>query len=280
MREGAFLFGEMKSLVGIVTDPHPVAHVHNFPAIILLNAGLVHRVGPNRLSVNIARRLASAGCVVLRFDLSGIGDSLVRSDSLPFEKSVVRETQEAMDFLTTARGVQRFILMGICSGANTALQVTCSDARVVGAVLMDSYAFPSIGYFLRSGSRRLLNYRTWWDVITRKSDVWGILQNSLVSQATKSTSQLHQDWEMPSKEKFSTDLHALVKRGVYLYFIYSSGSSSYYNYCVHFKDVLHSWHSYEKLYVEFFIQSDHTYTLLANQELLINRINDWIRIIV
>ena len=55
---------------------------------------------------------------MLRFDLSGIGDCEIRSDNVPFEKSSKSESQQAMDFLTSARGVQEFILMGICSRAD------------------------------------------------------------------------------------------------------------------------------------------------------------------
>jgi len=89
MREEAVLFGKTRSLVGIITDPHTVVNAHNHPAIVLLNAGVLHRVGPNRLYVKIARKLASAGFVVLRFDLSGIGDSKARRDNLPlsFERA-------------------------------------------------------------------------------------------------------------------------------------------------------------------------------------------------
>ena len=45
------------------------------PWVVLLNAGIIHRIGPNRLYVQLARRLASRGHAVLRFDLAGIGDS-------------------------------------------------------------------------------------------------------------------------------------------------------------------------------------------------------------
>ena len=41
MREEAILFGRTECLVGIVTDPSQGVNRH---AIILLNAGLVHRV--------------------------------------------------------------------------------------------------------------------------------------------------------------------------------------------------------------------------------------------
>src|SRR3989442_13379966 len=98
MREQAVLFGEVKSLIGILTDPPMRNGNRPKPAVILLNPGIVHRVAPGRIYVRMARALAAMGFVVLRFDFSGIGDSAVRHDNLPFDKSAVRETQDAMHF--------------------------------------------------------------------------------------------------------------------------------------------------------------------------------------
>src|SRR5689334_20064244 len=69
--ENAIVFGGDVRLVGIVTTPAETRADRT--GVILLNAGVVHRVGPNRLYVTLARRLAQAGLTVLRFDHSGIG---------------------------------------------------------------------------------------------------------------------------------------------------------------------------------------------------------------
>src|SRR6266699_5140047 len=137
MREEAVLFGEVKSLMGILTDPPMRNGNHAKPAVILLNPGIVHRVAPGRIYVRMARALAAMGFVVLRFDFSGIGDSAVRYDHLPFDKSAVRETQDAMHFLQAKKGIERFILLGGCSGARVALQTACCDQRVIGTLLIN-----------------------------------------------------------------------------------------------------------------------------------------------
>ena len=137
MKEIAILFGKTKTLVGIISDPPEPDQSKRLPAVILLNTGVIHRVGPNRLSVRMARNLAEEGFVVLRFDFSGIGDSQVRYDDLPFEESVDSEVQDAMDLLAEIRGVDRFVLMGICSGAANSFKTACLDSRVVGAVLIN-----------------------------------------------------------------------------------------------------------------------------------------------
>src|SRR5258708_37545034 len=137
MKEEVVLFGTRQSLVGIVTDPATVSAQRARTAVILLNAGIVHRVGPGRIYVKIARALAAMGFVVLRFDFSGIGDSTVRHDHLCFEKSAVAEAQEAMGDLNATRGGEHFIFLGGCSGAFASFETACCDARVVGAILIN-----------------------------------------------------------------------------------------------------------------------------------------------
>ena len=61
MKEEAQLFGKTNSLVGIITDPEPTEQGENRPGILLLNAGKVHRAGPNRLYVKMARQFAEMG---------------------------------------------------------------------------------------------------------------------------------------------------------------------------------------------------------------------------
>src|SRR5689334_6718959 len=139
MKERAVLVQNDPALVGIVTEAETPT---SGPGVVILNAGVVHRVGPNRLHVRLGRALAAIGFPVLRFDLSGIGDSDVRRDHLSFVDSAPLETREAMSYLTRTAGVQQFVVAGICSGAGTAFRVAASDPRVAGVILIEPYAFP------------------------------------------------------------------------------------------------------------------------------------------
>jgi alpha/beta superfamily hydrolase len=70
----AIMFGVEKSLIGIVTQPVSAPSGEHL-AIVILNTGIIYRTGHNRMYVTLARTLAKAGHTVLRFDMSGIGDS-------------------------------------------------------------------------------------------------------------------------------------------------------------------------------------------------------------
>ena len=110
--------GEGARLSGVVTIPREGPE--DAPALVLLNAGATHRIGPNRLHVRLARRLAAAGTLVLRFDTAGVGDSETRRDGMPYVESVFVEVREALDLLAERFGVRRFVLGGICSGLSGA----------------------------------------------------------------------------------------------------------------------------------------------------------------
>ncbi len=85
MRETICNFGPKNSLFGILTTPDENVRVAGAPIALILNAGIVHRIGPFRLHVDIARRLASKGYSTLRLDLSGLGDSAPRTGKLEIQ---------------------------------------------------------------------------------------------------------------------------------------------------------------------------------------------------
>ena len=142
MNESIALLGAEHTLVGTLTHPAENVEASDL-GVVILGAGMVHRAGPHRLHVRIARRLAAEGFRVARFDFSGVGDSPVRRDNLPLEQAAVSETREVLDQLARLWGVERFVLMGICSGASVSFVSMTEDPRVAGAALINPRAFAS-----------------------------------------------------------------------------------------------------------------------------------------
>lgn len=170
MKEKALLLGPKQSIVGVLTPGESGEKGGNI-AVLLLNAGLIHRVGPSRLHVNLARALSKRGINTVRFDMSGVGDSSVRTDNLPLMEVAYREPQEVMDDLAS-RGFEYFVLMGICSGAYSSLMAACKDDRVIGAVLINPSEFVRninwAAYTLahRYWTKSLFNVRAWVNFFT------------------------------------------------------------------------------------------------------------------
>src|SRR5688572_11629148 len=108
VEEQALQLGPDGHLVGVLARPRAIDPAR--PLVVLLNAGVLHRVGPHRLHVVLARRLAERGLASLRLDLSGIGDSRPVPGALSFRASAVADTRTAMDWLAAETGTRRFIL--------------------------------------------------------------------------------------------------------------------------------------------------------------------------
>jgi len=141
LSERSVRFGAERQLFGILT---PAAASRDRPPIVLLPAGAVNRSGPHRLYVTMARRWALLGFTVLRVDLSGIGDSPAspgERENLVYPRQGQEDIGAALDFLGQETGASRFLLMGLCSGADLAYQAARREERLAGIVMMNPRTF-------------------------------------------------------------------------------------------------------------------------------------------
>jgi pimeloyl-ACP methyl ester carboxylesterase len=135
---------DMDGLFGVLTEPIESAPGSGAPAVLLHNIGANSHIGSNRMYVGMARRWAALGFRVLRFDTAGLGDSPANenvAENRVYSESAIADSRRAMDFLARARGVHRFVLMGLCSGAYVSFHAGVADARVAGIVLMNILLF-------------------------------------------------------------------------------------------------------------------------------------------
>jgi pimeloyl-ACP methyl ester carboxylesterase len=140
LRETALRMGSGGELFGVLCEPAEPSGEKGRTAVVLLNVGGNHHVGPQRIYVAAARTLAAGGYRVLRMDVAGVGDSppaAGRGWGLLYEKDSAADVRTAIDALA-ARGCREFVLMGICSGSYLAFQTALVEPRVGGVVLMNS----------------------------------------------------------------------------------------------------------------------------------------------
>ncbi len=283
MNERALLIGRSGSLVGVVTDPASAPSGDNKPAVVFLNAGMLHRVGPNRIYVNLARQVAGAGFTALRFDLSGIGDSLARRDGMPFRESALIETREVMSYLQSKRNIDRFILLGICSGADAAFEVACRDQRVAGAVLINGYYLPDdtmmdliqriqAGTRERYYRRRLFDLRSWWRVISGRSDLGSIR----AAVGAKITGLLSQETAVAPGTEHGMLWSPLAERGCETLLVYTEGSTSLDSFNLVIKKEIEALTVSGKVAVQILNDVDHVFTLIWAQELLADMVMRWL----
>ncbi|HST32211.1 MAG TPA: alpha/beta fold hydrolase [Solirubrobacteraceae bacterium] len=133
-------FGE---LFGVLAEP--LGQRAGDTCAVLLNAGAIRRIGPNRMWVETARRWSALGVPTVRLDLEGIGDA--DGDSGAFGEmaglyvpELVDQVRGALDRLAALGYGPRFVLAGLCSGAFWAFHAALTDERVVAAYLLNPRA--------------------------------------------------------------------------------------------------------------------------------------------
>ncbi len=273
------LLGPKRDRVGLLTLPR-VQPQEKKPGILLTNAGVLHRVGPHRLNARLARLLAELGFTSLRFDLAGFGDSKADPEGGPFRSFAVAQMKDAMDFLETNRGLQTFIPMGLCSGADVALDTALAEPRVSAAILIDSFAYDNPIHFVRSYGKRLTQADSWKNLLAGKSDIeqrlMAKLRNLARGQENPAPSGLDADlWEMPPTDEIIDAFTAVLRRKTPILLAYSGGPA-YDNYLLHF------YWAFKKLgatglSIKRFAEADHTFTMTYYQDQLLDTIVAWLQ---
>lgn len=267
MQETVCQFGPDNGLVGILTQPDELVRVADAPVALILNAGIVHNIGPFRLHVDIARNLAEAGFSSLRIDLSGLGDSETRTGK-SVDNRAVQDATDAIDYLAEHLSNGKVVVVGLCSGAFNAHQVALTDPRVVGAAFFDGIVFRTTGFYLRH-YLRFAKPRFWRNAIKRR-----IIDEPVASEAAGETLGESEFFEVEKTQaEVSQEIGGLVDRGLKMLFVYTEG----------YDDVA-SAGQFEEMFgvkpdgqvqVEYFKEAEHTFRLSHNREAACLRLRDW-----
>lgn len=280
MKERAVQFGESARLVGVLTEAERPGGDAGRPAVILLNSGILHRVGSCRLHVKLARALARRGFPALRFDFSGMGDSSARRDSLPFEESSVIEIREAMDYMEARGKAGHFILGGLCSGADAAYLAALKDPRVVGIAQLDAFAYPNLRFYRNHFASRIFNAAVWRRFLNRqvRRILGGGREEVRKAQVELSPEDLvtpEYVREFPPKSEVEGNLAVLNDRGVRQFYFYSGDMREAFNYEGQFRDTYRKIDFGDSVTVRYEPEADHILTRHEYQECVIGEIGAW-----
>ena len=263
-------FGADERLLGIVTLP---AQLHaDTPACLFLNAGVVHRIGPHRINVKLARALAAVGIASIRIDLSGMGDSPPAPGAVHSGEQTVRDLQDAMTHLEQTLGIRRFIVFGLCSGAVHAYWLAQRDERIVGVTMFDSYVYPRFKTHVLRRWRRLRTSS--WQALARKPIEW--LRRRPRGETTQSgeTSQ-DQHMAIPTREQFAEVMNAMTARGVSVYLYYSASFLEKFNYHGQMRDSFRGQPFMSRIRYDYESDVDHTVTSQYAQRKVVASVLDW-----
>lgn len=111
-------------------------------AVLMLNAGAVHHIGPNRLYVALARRLAAQGVASVSLDIAGIGDSRAATadrENIVYPPSAVEDVQRAIAVLQ--QEYQEVSVLGLCAGGYHGFKAAVAGAAVQRAVIINPLTY-------------------------------------------------------------------------------------------------------------------------------------------
>jgi len=270
MKERVFKFGPRERLVGVLTEPDDRSHGRRRPAVLLSNVGVSHRVGPFRLNVELARRLASMGFYAFRFDFSGLGDSETTGEGEGDKERAVAEARAAMDVLKKRCGIDRFVMVGLCSGADKTHIVSLAEERITGAVFIDGYAHTTLRFhFIRLFHRLLQWKRLKVALRERLQRVTNKLKGIKPPEAYRAVIP------SPDRKKTERELLAMMQRGVHQLHLFTISTDYVYNYEGQFWDLYPGLPRDGIVSTERYPQADHTLSIRSMQLLFVDRICRW-----
>ncbi|WP_286219879.1 hypothetical protein [Marinobacter apostichopi] len=275
MRERVVTVGDQLPLVGVLCEPNSDQMSDSKTAVILLNSGVIHRVGSCRLSVIVARALAErAGMTSFRFDFSGIGDSEARRGTLTANQSAVDEVQEVMDYLENWRQFDRFILYGLCSGAFAAYRTALADRRVIGTVQLDGYCYTTWKSQMMHYSPRLLSLTRWGGFFLRKLGLRKVKKGAEVSGIDDQFFEVPDFANYPPKEEVVKGLQMLNDRRLNMLYVFLG--NEHYKYRKQFQECFNSVAFGNNLHVIHRPQASHILSEPVDREVISQEIATWV----
>jgi len=276
--EHALSFAAGGRLTGILTEPDTDRCRPGAPLVLSSNVGINHHVGPYRFFVDLSRALARRGFASLRFDLSGLGNSGARKDTLGDLQRAVDDHVEAMNFLAT-RGYRRFVPVGFCSSVDAAHGIALRDERVVGVCFIEGYTFRTRGFFLRY-PLRLFDRARWRRVLSRKMppilrDLPGLRRLGRFATAFAGQDQVFLR-EYPEPADLRRDYEALIARGTHQLFIYTGDDN--YNHQGQFLEFTGLTSLGPTMKIVHLPEADHTLFRVADRDHAIALVCDWMEV--
>jgi pimeloyl-ACP methyl ester carboxylesterase len=238
VREQAVFLDESRTLFGIASLPAGERPKH---AVLLLNSGANHHIGTGRMYVKFARRLAERGRLVLRYDVSGIGDSAPQAgerDNVVYTSRAVGDLATALGFVRDRLGAEQVEVAGLCSGAYFGFKGAVAGLPIDGVTVVNplvffwkdgmSLAYPPFQMVQAAAQyqRSMLRPEKWLKLVRGKVDLRTVAQ-VVTHRAAERTQRLARNilrvLGIRPAEDLAGELEQVVGRGTTLRFVFSVG---------------------------------------------------------
>ncbi len=295
VRETAMYFDAEHRLFGILTEPEGAQgssdiHSNGMPSSIalLLNSGAQPHVGPNRLYVRLARRLATRGRACARVDLSGLGDSAPAaqsSENVIYSASAPADLQKFIETLRSQFPAVPIDVVGICSGAYHALKAAVRGADVRSAVIINPLTFhwqegmtvTRPDFHLTAEANRYrksaISAASWAKLLRGGVDI-GNLTATLAARvrqlARYRARAAARVLKLPMKDDLAADLRKAAGHGVRMHFVFADTDPGHSMLRAQAGSMPDRLMRARSLSIDFIEQADHTFTPRAAQGRLLD----------
>jgi pimeloyl-ACP methyl ester carboxylesterase len=258
-------------LVGIYTQAQNTSDQKR-PTILFLNSGLLPHIGPYRLYVKLARIFAKQGYNCFRFDLSGIGDSEKHKDSRLYKLQHKQDIKDVINFLDSTHNDQEFVALGICTGADNAHRTMASDDRVVGAVSIDGYTYPTKRYYFNLYAPKLLSLSSW---LTMAKLAFKKVFAKKKTEKEEVFEGIDMSWNKPPKDRVRKEYLEFIEKQKNLLAVFTA--SWPYNYKNQLSDVFNDISFGDNLQTAYLENAEHIFPLAEDRHALTDVISSWLK---
>ena len=194
--------------------------------------------------------------------------------------------QQAFAFLAASRGATRFLVVGLCSGANYGIQTAFMEPRVDAVLAID----PSVARTRRSTivhfARRLKHMATMREFIAFRHPIFrrtlGDRRSMAAAQAAAGQSERRVEIAAAttaSLANVTTELNRTMDRGMRLMLVFTGGVNHMYNYQKQLFDLLPDVDFRDLLTLRYMPETDHTVSDLDSRRELMADVTAWLMMV-
>ena len=270
------------TMFGIYTPPDPSAPA-SAHAVILFTRPRSHR---NRMWVEGARRLATLGFPAFRFDYHGSGDSEGESGFLDPNTPYRDDANAVIRALRERFGHSRFLVLGACFDARTALSSFVDESAAVDGLVFFAAPVMELETLVKAHAdhkdwkhllRALRNPENWRTLVDPER--WKYMATVVGRVARRHLPRGAPANDTPLADSFVQHFQALAKSGKRALFVYGDADPEYVSFQVALQTVFTrlSPEARERLEVEVWEGDVHGFLNMALQRRSLERAIEWIR---
>lgn len=271
MTDKPIYLDEARTLFGVATAPVSSAEKRAV-GVVILNSGLIHNVGPFRLSVDIAHDLAACGFPVIRMDQTSKGESFLAERKKSDLETLSNDLALASASMNRHFGTEKIVLLGLCAGADNGLQGGEVCDHIAGLVMLDGWAPRTMKYFLHRFGPKIVRIDRWPMMLMRR------LRPQQVRRTERSELAGLSETSGPrwDEEDSWRAITVYCKKNLPVLAVYTGDADDYYSYDGQFLAALKSRDLGSRAVDELFLPDrKHLYPLASHREDLVTRVSRW-----